>query len=124
MEDKVIERLKALGYSYDKGNDTVLIQILLESVGAHIKNCINDTDIPEGLCHVYVDMVCGEFLKQKKSSGQLLGFDFEQAVDSIKMGDVTVALQDGASAEQQFDQMVREMLNHDDDLLRYRKLVW
>lgn len=124
MEDKVIERLKALGYSYDKDKDAVLIQILLESVGERIKNCINDTDIPEGLCHAYVDMVCGEFLKQKKSSGQLLGFVFEQAVDSIKMGDVTVALQDGASAEQQFDQMVREMLNHDEDLLRYRKLVW
>lgn len=124
MEDKVIERLKALGYPYDKDKDTVLIQILLESVGERIKNRINDTDIPEGLCYAYVDMVCGEFLKQKKSSGQLLGFDFEQAVDSIKMGDVTVALQDGASAEQQFDQMVREMLNHDEDLLRYRKLVW
>ena len=83
MEDKVIERLKALGYSYDKDKDAVLIQILLESVGERIKNRINDTDIPEGLCYVYVDMVCGEFLKQKKSSGQLLGFDFEQAVDSI-----------------------------------------
>ena len=105
MEDKVIERLDTLGYAYDKDKDGMLIGILIASVGEHIKNRINDTEIPEGLDNVYVDMVCGEFLRQKKAVGQLNDIEQSKAVESIKMGDVTVSLKEGSTPEQYFDSL-------------------
>ncbi len=124
MEDKVIERLDTLGYAYDKDKDGMLIGILIASVGEHIKNRINDTEIPDGLDNVYVDMVCGEFLQQKKAAGQLNDIEQSKAVESIKMGDVTVSLKEGSTPEQYFDILINRLLSHDEDFIRYRKMVW
>lgn len=124
MEDKVIERLDTLGYAYDKDKDGMLIGILIASVGERIKNRINDTEIPEGLDSVYVDIVCGEFLQQKKAAGQLNDIEQSKAVESIKMGDVTVSLKEGSTPEQYFDILINRLLSHDEDFIRYRKMVW
>ena len=124
MEDKVIERLDTLGYAYDKDKDGMLIGILIDSVGEHIKNRINDTVIPEGLDCVYVVLVCGQFLRQKKAAGQLNDIEQSKAVESIKMGDVTVALKEGSTPEQYFDILISRLLSHDEDFIRYRKMVW
>ena len=124
MEKKVIERLQLMGYSYDKKVDGNLLKIFLCIIEDFIKNRINDTEIPSELENVYIDMVCGEFLKQKKAIGALNGFDFEQAIETIKLGDATVTQKSGLSPEQQFDAYIQRLLNHDEDFVCYRKLVW
>ena len=125
MEDKLIARLKDLGYVYEPTKDENLLTFTTDAVENKIKNRINDTTIPAELLAIEIDMICGEFLKLKKSLGQLTEYDFQQLVESIKEGDTTVTFQDGASIEQQFDSLIDSMINgHKEDFIRHRKLVW
>jgi len=90
MRDKVIERLGFLGYTVTDA-DWPLLDCLIDKVAQTIRNECNVEDIPDGLLHVAVDMVCGEFLLLKQATGQLEGLDIASAVASIKQGDTTVA---------------------------------
>ena len=125
MEEKLIARLADLGYSYDATSDAGLLLFCQESVENDIKNRINTKSIPDGLEQIYIDMVCGNFLRTKKSCGQLSSFDFEASVQSIKEGDTQVTFIDGLSPEQQFDALIIRMTTgHDEDIIRYRRIVW
>ena len=100
MYEDVVKRLESLGYTVNGDQDVWLITFILEKVTDEIQNELNigETDIPDGLYYVAVDMICGEFLAAKKGSGQLTGFDVEEAVKQIKEGDtsITYAVADGA----------------------------
>lgn len=125
MKVKLIARLSDLGYKYDPTKDEGLLTFTTDAVENKIKNRINDTTIPAELLEVEIDMICGEFLKLKKSTGQLPEYEFQQIVASIKEGDTTVTFQNGVSPEQQFDALVNSMSNgHEADIIRHRKLVW
>lgn len=125
MTEKLIKRLSDLGYTYDETKDEGLLTFTLGAVENQIKNRINASVIPAELLEVEIDMVCGEFLKLKKSTKQLTEFHFEQAIASIKEGDTTVTFLNGASPEQQFDMLLNLMINgHEADFIRHRKLVW
>ena len=84
MKKKLINRLKDFGYQYDSKMDASLIEFILAAVENRIKNRINAETIPEGLLEVEIDMACGEFLKLKKSTGQLAGYDFSPVAETIK----------------------------------------
>lgn len=125
MIDKLISRLADLGYAFDPTKDETLLEYCLDSVENKIKNRINDSTIPEGLEHVEIDMVCGEFLMMKKSMGQLDTYTFEQVANSIKEGDTQITFQSGATPEQVFDAYISRMINdHLEDFIRHRKMVW
>lgn len=125
MEEKLIKRLSSLGYTYESETDEWMLNFLTESVEKRIMNAINDTVVPEGLTNIEIDMICGEFLKWKKSTNQLTTFDFESAIQSIKEGDTSVTFQSGLSPEQQFDAYISSLANgNEEDFVRYRKLVW
>ncbi len=125
MKKRLINRLKDFGYQYDSKMDASLIEFTLAAVENKIKNCINAETVPEGLAEVEIDMACGEFMKLKKSMGQLAGYDFSPVAETIKEGDTSITFQKGASAEQRFDAAIDAMINgHDKEFARYRRLVW
>ena len=125
MKEKLINRLNDLSYKYDPETDDALTEFTLSAVENKIKNRINDETIPDGLIEVEIDIACGEFLRLKKSQGQLAGYDFTPIVEAIKEGDTTITFQKETSAEQKFDAMINAMINgHEADFIRYRKLVW
>jgi hypothetical protein len=89
MLNDVLKRLTSLGYESGE-TDFWVLGFVIDKITNEIKNVCNTADIPEGLHHVAVDMTCGEFLKMKKGTGTLNGFDVEAAVKSISEGDTSV----------------------------------
>ena len=123
--ENIIKRLKDFGYEYNETTDAYSLEFAVDKVEYHILNQTNCSEVPEGLINIAIDMVCAEFLKIKKSFGQLSNFDFELVAQSIKLGDATVQLSNDATPEQKFDTAINYLLSgHDDDFIRYRKMVW
>lgn len=124
MKEMLINRLKSLGYTYVT-EDEWLLEFCTEKIENRIKREINDASIPKQLLEIEVDMICGEFLKAKKGTGQLTTYDFKQITQTVKAGDTQVTFFEGSSPEQQFDSLISTMINgHTADFIRFRKLVW
>lgn len=130
MREDIIERLASLGYTFDEGKDGWVIGFLIEKVTNTIKNKTNLSEIPEGLYQVVVDMVCGEFLKAKKASGDLNGFAANLDVVALKQksqGDTSVsfAVDKTMSAEERLEAVIDHLLNYGKpQFLRFRRFVW
>ena len=123
-KETIINRLKSLGYEYDYADD-YSIEFTIEKATQQILNIINCSEIPEGLIKIAVDMVCAEFLKLKKGFGLLDNAKFEQIAHSIALGDTNIQFADGSTPEQKFDASIEHLLSgHQEDFIRYRKLVW
>jgi hypothetical protein len=123
MFDEVVKRLEALGWGVSP-DDAWLITHLIEKVKWTIQNRCNIEGGPEGLRYVAVDMVCGEFLYDKKGSVGAGGLDVEAAVKSIKEGDtqVTYAVGDDSIT---YDGLINLLMKgFQDELLRYRRIEW
>ena len=124
--EAVLNRLVSFGYKL-KEDDSWVICFGTQKVENHIKNSCNTTDIPDGLFHVAVDMVCGEFLFSKKQTGklELTDLDLDGAITQIKEGDVTVQFANGSSDEDKFNSFMNYLLhNGEGDFVCYRKLKW
>lgn len=124
--EAVLIRLHSFKYTL-KESDSWIICFAMQKVENHIKNSCNTTSIPDGLFHVAVDNVCGEFLFTKKSTGDLdiSDLDLEGAVKQISEGDVTITFADGASDEDRFDQFINHLMTMEEgDLVCFRKLKW
>jgi len=130
VREDIIERLASLGYTFDEGKDGWVIGFLIEKVTNTIKNKTNLSEIPEGLYQVVVDMVCGEFLKAKKASGDLNGFAANLDVVALKQksqGDTSVsfAVDKTMSAEERLEAVIDHLLNYGKpQFLRFRRFVW
>ena len=68
--EAVLNRLVSFGYCL-KEDDSWAICFAIQKVENHIKNSCNVTSIPDGLFHIAVDKVCGEYLLAKKQTGKL-----------------------------------------------------
>ena len=123
MNEEVVQRLQSLGYTVTTA-DEWLLNFCIEKVIQHIKNNCNVAEVPSGLRYVAIDMICGEFLYGKKSSGQSIGIDFEGVVKSIKEGDTTITFTDADSAESQYDALVSYLMHTDTDFTTYRRFRW
>ena len=124
--EAVLKRLVSFGYNL-KEDDGWMICYAMQKVENHIKNSCNTTEIPDGLFHVAVDMVCGEFLFCMKAVGklELTDLDLDGAITSIHEGDVTVQFASGSSDEDKFNSFLNYLLhNEKGDLVCYRKLKW
>jgi len=130
VREDIIQRLASLGYTFDEGKDGWVIGFLIDKVTNLIKNETNQTEIPEGLYQIAVDMVCGEFLKAKKASGDLGGFDLDLNSAALKQksqGDTsfTFAVDKINSAEERLEAVIEHLLNYGKpQLLRFRRFVW
>ena len=124
--EAVLKRLVSFGYNL-KEDDGWVICFATQKVENHIKNSCNTTDIPLGLFHAAVDMVCGEFLFTKKQTGklELTDLDLNGAITQIHEGDVTVQFASGSSDEDKFNSFLNYLLhNKEGDFACYRKLKW
>lgn len=122
--EKIKLRLKSLGYEVVEGDEAAL-EFVIGKVKNHIKHFCNIDEVPDELEYVMIDMCCGEFLKSKKSFGQLTTIQVDQMVKSIKDGDTEVVYQSSTDSMTLLDTYLDKLINgYLDDLLRYRQLVW
>lgn len=127
MLEEITERLASFNYTVTEA-DSWTLTFLIQKVENHIKNITNLSTIPEGLANVAVDMVVGEFLLNKKSMGNLAGFDLETAVKQIQEGDtsITYAIGEGSNTpEQRLDALIAHLMDYGkNELLSYRCIKW
>ena len=122
--EAVLQRLVDLGYVVT-GDDAWLIAFSTQKVENEVRNSCNVLSIPDGLFHVAVDIVCGDFLSTKKGMGGLTGFDFGAAIKQIQEGDTNITFVDGLSAEQQFDKVMNDLKNSGrSQFVSFRKMKW
>lgn len=128
--DDVKARLKQLGYSVDTTEDEMLKTDLKLTLQYVVNQCNfpSVTTIPEILDVRIVDRVCAEYLKKKKNSGQLEGFDYAGAVKTIKEGDTQIQFgteNDGETPESRFDKLVDYMERAFDKWISWhRRIRW
>lgn len=127
MLEVVTERLASFGYDVTE-NDSWMLEFIIQKVGYSIKADCNIDSIPDGLHEIAVDMVVGEFLLNKKSKGQLEGFELDTAVKQIKEGDtsVTFAIGEGDSTpEKRLDNLIQFLMTYGKGkFASYRCVKW
>jgi hypothetical protein len=74
--EMVLKRLVSFGY-FLKEDDSWELSFMMSKVENYIMSSCNITSIPDGLFHAAVDMVCGEFLFNKKQTGRLSMADLD-----------------------------------------------
>jgi len=126
MKNDVTQRLASFGYTIVQADDWML-DFIIQKVTNHILNNCNISSIPEGLHQMAVDMVVGEFLMGKKTSGQLDESEIlsSEAVSSIKLGDTQVNFGEDRTASQQLDSLIAFLMKgYEVDLTSYRCMKW
>jgi hypothetical protein len=124
--EKVKQRLEILGYRVKK-SDGFMLDFCIQKTEEYIKSELNVYSVPEELFHTAVDMVCGEFLFLKKSSGfPLTGINLEtDMIKSVHEGDTALQFFEGCSPEKRLDKLIDFLINNGKErLLNYRKLKW
>ena len=125
----VEDRLTSFGYTL-KETDDLILMFYMEKVRDIIKNDTNQSDIPEGLERIAVDMVVGELLSAKKTFApeSLDGFDIGYAVKQLTTGDTTTVFATGESTEtdeQRLNTFIDYLKNYGrEQFACYRKLRW
>ncbi|MCI9092724.1 MAG: hypothetical protein HFF36_02900 [Coprobacillus sp.] len=125
ISGNVVKRLESLKYEVDNEKDEFLINYITKMVEQDIKNKINKDEVPEGLHYVWVERVCGEFLKGMRGSNMLTDEQIEATVTSIKEGDTQVSFDKDSSPQAIFNVLVSRLINYgNDDFAKYRRFVW
>ncbi len=122
----VVERLVSFGYIPTE-EDTWMIAYSIKGTVNHVLNEINHATVPEGLLEVVVDMICGEVLNAKYSSGRLEmdSLDLDGMIQSVTEGDTTVSFRAEGSDETKFKGFVNWLIGgKGSDFLCYRKMRW
>nr|DAX84403.1 MAG TPA: head to tail adaptor [Caudoviricetes sp.] len=126
IKDDVIKTLKSVGYEV-VDTDLFLLEQSIEKVKSYIKNKTNQNKVPEGLKYIWIDRSTGEFLNFKKSLNQLNlnGLNFGRIAKEISEGDTKVVYEDTKTTGDKFEvYMTYLMTRGEDELLRYRRIVW
>lgn len=124
MLEDVTARLVSFGYTVTE-NDTWMLNFIIQKVENHIKNDCNVDAVPGGLYNIAVDMVVGEFLFGKKSTGQLTGFNLEATVKQIQEGDTSVSFSGELSPEQRLDSVINYLMTYSKkQFASYRCVKW
>lgn len=126
--ESVIKRLESFGYIL-KPNDEYALGFVLEKIKLDILNFCNIQELPDELIYVAVDMACGEFLLEKKSTGSLNLNDIDLnsvAIKSISEGDTSVsyATENTQDALQKLDVLIQSLLDTKKYLYKFRRLAW
>lgn len=124
MIENVKQRLKSLGYECVESDDFAL-DFVIKKAEQHIKHFCNISSVPDCLEYAMIDMVCGDFLMQKKTMGQLTSIQIEGIVKRLTEGDTTVEYNVTTDREATFNAYLDKMVSgHNADLLAHRKLRW
>ena len=127
MREDVVTLLAALGVAGAAENP--LLDLVINQVQWRIKNLTNLQEVPEGLVGLAVQMAAGEFLSMMKGSGQLEGFELEEAaIKQIQEGDTNTVFSVGDGSytpEQRLNSLIDFLINGRlGEVYRYRKMVW
>ena len=126
MYEDVVTMLIALGMEGVDGDP--LLDVVIRHVKDRVRNETNREDLPPGLESVAVYMAVGEYLKMKKISGRLEGFDLDMAVKQIQEGDTNIVFATGDGSltpEQRLEGLIDYLINgRTREFYRYRKIVW
>ncbi len=127
MREDVVTLLAALGVAGAAENP--LLDLVINQVQWRIKNLTNLQEVPEGLVGLAVQMAAGEFLSMLKGSGQLEGFELEEAaIKQIQEGDTNTVFSVGDGSytpEQRLNSLIDFLINgRVGEIYRYRKMVW
>ena len=129
MLERIKERLQSIGYAV-KDSDDLAINFAMQKVENTIKNDCNISAIPDGLMHIAIDMVVGEFLMSKKTfaPNDLLNFNLDVAIKQIQEGDTNISFAVGEGSktdEQRLDSFIDYLLNYGrDEFITYRRFRW
>lgn len=124
MLEDVKVRLASFGYTVTT-DDTWMLNFIILKVQEYIKSDCNINTIPEGLNNIAVDMAVGEVLMNKKSIGQLPGFDLSAAIKQIQEGDTSISFDTSHSPEQKLDSLINYLMNYGKGALTaYRCIKW
>ena len=126
IKEDVVKTLKSVGYEVVDA-DLFLLEQSIEKVKSYIKNKTNQNKVPEGLKYIWIDRSTGEFLNFKKSLNQLElnGLNFGRMAKEISEGDTKVVYEDTKTTGDKFEvYMTYLMTRGEDELLRYRRIVW
>ena len=129
MLERIKERLQSMGYAV-KDSDDIAINFAMQKVENTIKNDCNVSAIPDGLTHVAINMVVGEFLMSKKTfaPNDLLNFNLYAAIKQIQEGDTNISFAVGEGSktdEQRLDSFIDYLLNYGrDEFITYRRFRW
>lgn len=124
--EMVLNRLDSFGYQV-KEEDAWMIGFTMQKVESHIKNECNIPEIPDGLIHIAVDMVCGEFLMNLFSLGKMDDIQITQTISSVKLGDTTVSYNTNGAVDKVglFTNMMNDLIHgKEGELVCYRKMYW
>lgn len=127
MREDVVTLLAALGV--EGAAENPLLDLVINQVQWRIKNLTNLQEVPEGLVGLAVQMAAGEFLSMLKGSGQLEGFELEEAaIKQIQEGDTNTVFSVGDGSytpEQRLNSLIDFLINgRVGEIYRYRKVVW
>lgn len=122
--DMVDFRLQSFSYEL-KNEDAWTIGFLIQSTTSTIKNECHITKIPNDLYFVMVDMVCGEFLAEKKSIGQLTEEQIAPIIKSISEGDTSYTYAEEESKDKLLSKALDRMrTGSKSEFLKHRSIVW
>jgi len=127
LKNDVIQKLEMFGCVVDTYAEK-LVDLCIEKAENYILSATNQTEIPQGLHQVTVDMVVGEYLFILKATGKLPdNFNLEMVVKQISEGDTTVtfAVDGSKTPEQRLDALINHLLKPSSRVLaQYRRLKW
>ena len=127
---QVVDRLGQFGIAEEQ-IDTAALQFDMTLILQYVVNYCNldnGNEIPEILDLRIIDRICSEYHIKKKNAGLLEGFDYEQAVKTIKEGDTQIQFAseaDGTTPEERFNKLVDYLYKGFDKwICKYRKIRW
>lgn len=121
----VIERLCGLGYNASDACEYDIV-CSIDKARERILAETNQTEVPEGLKYVWIDMAAGAFLRDRLAAGNLgEGFDFNGEAKRITEGDVTVELNAGTPRQTMFSSLLDRMADPPKAVFAaFRRLTW
>lgn len=128
LKNDVIQKLEMFGCVVDTYAEK-LVDLCIEKAENYILSATNQTEIPQGLHQVTVDMAVGEYLFILKATGKLPdNFNLEAGIKQISEGDTTVTFAVGVgdqTPEQRLDALINKLTTPPSELLaKYRRLKW
>lgn len=124
--ESVLIKLNSLGFKI-VDDDINLLAFCFKKAENYIKNFCNVSSVPDGLEFVFIDLICGEFLKEL--SNRSIGVTDEDKdnmdrIRSITEGDTSVTYELGKTKEERMKSLIDDLLNKNEELLCYRKIKW
>ena len=124
IEHGVIAKLLKLGIEEP---DNFILENSIEKIKLYIINKTNQKQVPENLKYVWIERVIGEYLVFMLRIGKLEidALDFGRIAKEISEGDTKVAYDNTKTSGDKFEVYTTYLQTYnEDEIKRYRRLVW